>query len=200
MRLTAIVLAAGRSRRFGTENKLLADVGGEAVIVRTLASITAVFDDTIVVTGPDHAGIAQVLSASAVRVVRCAGDQDGLGFSIAAGVRELAADCNGALILPGDMPIVTTRTLFEVVDAFAAHDGRRIVHAVDRAGNQRNPVLWPRDAFAKLAALEGERGGKALISNAVTVLVRDDAELIDIDDHAALERVREIVRQRHPVV
>ncbi len=200
MRLTAIVLAAGRSRRFGIENKLLADLDGEAVIVRTMASITAVFDNPIVVTGPDHAAIAQVLCAFAMRLVRCAGDQDGLGFSIAAGVRELAAECDGALILPGDMPLVTPHTLREVVDAFAAHEGLRIVHAVDRAGDQRNPVLWPRNTFAKLASLEGDRGGKALISDAVTVVARDDAELMDIDDRAALDRVRAMFHQRHPVV
>ena len=200
MRLTAIVLAAGRSQRFGTENKLLVDVDGKAVIARTVAAVTAIFDDAIVVTGCDHAAIATVLSGCAVRLVRCAGDQDGLGFSIATGVRALNGDRDGALILPGDMPLVTPRTLRDVADVFALHGGRRIVHAVDREGNQRNPVLWPHNHFATLGALVGDRGGKGLIADAVTISPRDDVELIDIDDRAALDQVREIFLRCYPAV
>lgn len=50
--IAAVVLAAGSSRRFGAENKLLATVAGQTLIMRVLAAIrVAGLSPIIVVTG-----------------------------------------------------------------------------------------------------------------------------------------------------
>jgi molybdenum cofactor cytidylyltransferase len=183
MRVAALVLAAGRSRRFGTDNKLLAPLEGTAILARTAAAVTtAGFDETVVVTGLDHDAIAEVLRDVPVRLVRCADERDGMGYSIAAGVAALREGTDGVAIVPGDMPLLTSATLRMLADVFAAHGGQRIVHAADRSGAQRNPVIWPGAFFGALQARQGDRGAKALIADAVAVGVAENCEIIDIDD------------------
>ena len=120
-----------------------------------------------------------------------------MGTSIAAGVSMLAPGTDGLAIIPGDMPLMTPQTLHTLLQTFAAHAGSSIVHAADRDGAQRNPVLWPRSFMPRLAALKGDRGAKSLIDEAIAVRVSDLDELSDIDDPADLVKARNIVHARH---
>lgn len=190
MRIGSIVLAAGRSRRFGPENKLLAVLGGAAVVQRTAAAAHgAGLDDIIVVTGPDGDAIRDALIGLPVRCVGCADDRDGLGYSIAAGAGALDRDIDGVMILPGDMPLLSAASLRMLISVFGAQGGRRIVHAADARGAQRNPVIWPRAVIAQLSALHGSDGAKALIRDAIAVRI-PERELHDIDDAEDFEQAR----------
>jgi molybdenum cofactor cytidylyltransferase len=197
MQIAALVLAAGRSRRFGPGNKLLADLEGAPVLARTLAAVSAAgFKQTLVVTGQDHAALIDVLQRFRVQIVSCAAGE-GMGASIAASVAMLAADIDGLAIIPGDMPLVTPQTLQTLLQTFTAHAGSSIVYAADRDGTQRNPVFWPRSYVPQLAALKGDRGAKFLISDAIAVRISDTNELLDVDDPADLVKARNIVHARH---
>ncbi|MGZ8409121.1 MAG: nucleotidyltransferase family protein [Hyphomicrobium sp.] len=198
MHIAALVLAAGRSRRFGPGNKLLADLEGTPVLAHTLAAVSAAgFDQTLVVTGQDHAELLDILQRFRVQIVTCADAGEGMGTSIAAGVSMLAPGTDGLAIIPGDMPLMTPQTLHTLLQTFAAHAGSSIVHAADRDGAQRNPVLWPRSFMPRLAALKGDRGAKSLIDEAIAVRVSDFDELSDIDDPADLVKARNIIHARH---
>jgi molybdenum cofactor cytidylyltransferase len=198
MHIAALVLAAGRSRRFGPGNKLLADLEGTPVLAHTLAAVSAAgFDQTLVVTGQDYAELLDILQRFRVQIVTCADAGEGMGTSIAAGVSMLAPGTDGLAIIPGDMPLMTPQTLHTLLQTFAAHAGSSIVHAADRDGAQRNPVLWPRSFMPRLAALKGDRGAKSLIDEAIAVRVSDLDELSDIDDPADLVKARNIIHARH---
>lgn len=195
MKLAALILAAGRSRRFGSDNKLLVPLGGEAVIRRCVAALRgAGLDDIIVVTGPDGDAIETVLADFGVRCVRCPDDLDGMGYSIAAGAGGLDADIDGIMVVPGDMPLLSPASLRSLVSVFAAQNGRRIVHAADGNGEQRNPVIWPRAMIAQLTALQGSEGAKVLIRDAVPVRFTD-RELLDIDDTDDFAQARQAVTE-----
>lgn len=184
MRLAALILAAGRSRRFGETNKLLSVLGGEAVVSRTVAAVRgAGLRDIVAVTGPDGDRIAGVLADFDVRCVACAEDRDGLGDSISTGIRALEPLSDSVMIVPGDMPLLTAGSLRLLVSVFAAQGGRRIVYAADASGMQRNPVIWPRTMLAQLTELHGPGGAKALIHDGIAVRV-PDRELLDIDTTA----------------
>jgi len=193
MKLAALILAAGRSRRFGADNKLLASLGGEAVIRQTVTVVRrAGISDIVAVTGPHGDAIEAVLHDLPVRCVRCSDDLDGMGYSIAAGAGALVADIDGVVIVPGDMPLLSAASVRMLLSAFGAQGGRRIVHATDAMGAQRNPVIWPRAMFAELTALRGSEGAKALIRNAVAVRI-PDRELLDIDTAADFATAREAI-------
>lgn len=187
MHLAAVVLAAGRSQRFGAQNKLLERLAGMPVIAHSVEAAGACFPDVIVVTGEDHDAIAHALRRYSVRLVRCDPDRVGIGYSIAAGVSALSPQAVGAAMLLGDMPLITTATLNALANAFIDAQARRIVHATDVDGVQNNPVIWPRAFFKELRNLKQDRGAKGLIRDAIAVPVRDRQEFLDVDTPEALE-------------
>ena len=63
LRLAALVLAAGQSRRFGAANKLLADLAGMPVLAHILTSLSgSAFDDIVVVASDGQAEIAALIA------------------------------------------------------------------------------------------------------------------------------------------
>lgn len=186
MRVAAILLAAGASRRFGAADKLLATLDGVPLVRRTADVLAAAGIDTILaVVDPANAAVARALEGTRATLVPNPRHAAGMGASIAAGVRALPAAIEGALVVPADMPALSTHLLARIRAAFGEHQGRAIVHPVDAAGIQRNPVLWPRRHFHRLAALDGEAGGKAILAayagEAIGVAADSEHELDDID-------------------
>ncbi len=70
IRIGAVLLAGGASRRFGSENKLLASVEGQPMVTRVAREVLAAdVDDIVVVTGAEHEGYVTALSGLLVRIV-----------------------------------------------------------------------------------------------------------------------------------
>jgi molybdenum cofactor cytidylyltransferase len=161
-RVAAIVLAAGRSTRMGAENKLLADLGGTPMVRRVVeTALASRARPVLVVTGHMAAEVAAALAGLDVTLVANPDYAMGLASSLKAGIRAIPEECNGALILLGDMPRIAPEHLGSLVGAFAAAPESIVVPAHE--GRQGNPVLWPRRCFSELAQLEGDAGAKRLI-------------------------------------
>ncbi len=191
--IAAVVLAAGASRRFGEANKLLAEFGGRTLIERVVAALTAAdVGDILVVTGWDHEAVEAALRGQRVRFVHNERWDEGMGTSIAAGVAAVEATASGAFIVPADLPLLTPQAIASLIAAFKAAGGNRIVFPTTSAGEQRNPVLWPRAHFGALLALPPEKGAKALLqliaAQCLPVAV-DDALLGDVDTSADLDAI-----------
>ena len=92
------------------------------------------------------------------------------------------------------MPGISPELINRVIGTFAQHGGSVIVYPADDAGRQGHPVLWPKQLFFELSALEGDTGGKTLlqkhkaISRPVAVSGAD--AFLDIDTDADLARYK----------
>jgi molybdenum cofactor cytidylyltransferase len=193
--ISAVLLAAGSSRRFGAGSKLLADAGGRPLIAWAAAALAASrVREIIVVTGPDPGGIQTALAGFPVRYAHNPDHLAGMGTSVAAGIGAVSAGARGALVCPGDMPGLTPHLIDRLIAVFEQHGGDRIIYPRTGEGRQGNPVLWPRRFFARLGALRGQSGGKALIeehaSEAVAVPAEGIAASLDIDTFEDLEHYR----------
>jgi molybdenum cofactor cytidylyltransferase len=193
-RLAAVLLAAGASRRFGPENKLLALVNGVpllAVVARAIAD--GGISDIVVVTGAEHDAYLEVLAGLPVRPVRNPEWESGMGGSVAAGVRALAAETDAAFIVPGDLARVTGDVFRRLAQALADERGARVIVPVTGGGAQRNPVLWPSTYFPELAALRGPEGAKSLLASLGArrrdVAFMDETVFLDIDTGRDLARL-----------
>lgn len=189
VRLTgALVLAAGRSSRMGGPNKLLADLGGKPVLAHVLDAVAGAGLPALVVTG-DRAGDVAALAAG-TPTVHAADHAEGLGRSLRAGIAAAPDDWQAAIVCLGDMPGITPALL----RALAAQASPSAIVVPTFAGRRGNPVLWGRDHFARLRALDGDVGGKALLSEfaARVIEVAADGEAIfaDIDTPEALAAAR----------
>ncbi|HSG98252.1 MAG TPA: nucleotidyltransferase family protein, partial [Woeseiaceae bacterium] len=109
--VNCIVLAAGTASRFGA-SKMLADIDGEPMIRRVVRAVRqAAVGPVHVVTGHDA---ERIESAVAGLCDGCAHNplyRDGIGTSIAAGVASLPSNCDAALIILGDQPLLSAEHL-----------------------------------------------------------------------------------------
>ena len=103
-KIAAIVLAAGHSSRLAPRNKLLEIVEGQAIVAHVAAAaVESGADPVVVATGFEAARVAEAVSHLNVRVVHNPAFADGLSGSLRTGLEALPSDCEGALILLGDM-------------------------------------------------------------------------------------------------
>ena len=189
--VTAILLAAGRSRRFGPDDKLMAELDGTPIILKTLNALTESRCQAVhVIVAPDNRPLIELLKGQPVTIVPNPQAHAGLGNSIATGIASLADEVTGALILPGDMPWMTSAFINRLVEAFGAENGQKVTVPITIEGEQRNPIIWPRSDFAELRDLSGDRGAKKLIpsdpAQRLEVPAQDAGIFQDIDTHSDL--------------
>jgi molybdenum cofactor cytidylyltransferase len=193
-RVAAIVLAAGQSSRMGA-NKLLADVGGQPMIRRTVAAMRQAADHTVVVTGRDAGEIETALDGLPVTFVHNPHFAEGLSTSLKAGLESLPPDTDAAVIALGDMPLVTPDAVRRLIAAYSPAEHRSLCVPVF-GGERGNPVLWGRQHFEALQALTGDRGARALFEQyadeIVEVAMADDSVLRDADTPEALDALRSL--------
>jgi molybdenum cofactor cytidylyltransferase len=170
--VSALVLAAGQSRRMGGRDKLLEPVGGVALLRHVVQAVSgSVADETVVVLAPGADERLAALSGTEARTVTNPRSDEGMGTSVGAGVTALRADADAVLIVLADMPEVTARDFDRLIAAFDPAEGRAIVRAVTEAGKPGHPVLFGRRFFELLRALEGDRGARSLIADYPEFLV-----------------------------
>ena len=174
-----ILLAAGRSRRFGGD-KLTAPFKGKPLWSWAAdAAREAGLSDRYLVTGPH----SSIVAAEGWQIVVNAQADKGMGTSIAAGLEAAAATCDRLVVILADMPLVTPDHLRRLANA----DGT-VFTRYDEAGFGC-PAAFPRSAFEKLRTLRADRGARAIRLNDATTIDPDEGtSLVDIDTAQDLSR------------
>jgi molybdenum cofactor cytidylyltransferase len=194
-RVAALVLAAGRSRRMGAINKLLADVDGVPMVRATVAEVAAAgLERVVVVTGHEASRVREALggldaAGAPLEFVHNRDYAHGLSTSLARGIEAVGEDIDALLVCLGDMPRVRARDLARLLAAFDPVEGRCICVPTFR-GKRGNPVLWDRSYFQEMCAVRGDVGARHLIGEhdeAVCEVAMDhDGVLLDVDSPQAL--------------
>jgi molybdenum cofactor cytidylyltransferase len=193
--VAAIVVAAGRSSRLGPRNKLLEPVGGQAIVARVaVAAIASGAEPVVVVTGFEAARVAEALSGLNVVVLNNPAFADGLSTSLRTGLEALPPNCDGALVLLGDMPKIEIGDLHALIRAFTAREA--ICVPVHR-GKRGNPILWGAAYFAEMLRLTGDVGAKPLLSRhehrVIEVPVASPGIFADVDTPSDLARLKKTI-------
>jgi molybdenum cofactor cytidylyltransferase len=189
MRVTALVLAAGRATRFGSP-KQVASLGGRPLLQHPLDALAAAgVDDVIVVLGAHAEAIERAIAWHAERRVVNPRPDEGLASSLRVGLEAAGEDpeTEGVLVVLGDQPGLRSDVIAAVIASAAATD-RPIVRPRYEADGAPNPVLVHRAAWPLAAGLEGDRGlGPFLAAHPELVLeVPVSGAIPDIDTPADL--------------
>ena len=193
--LSAIVLAAGGSSRYG-RCKQLVEINGYSLVRLAVDKLSSVFshDRICVVVGANPEAVAQAISSLPVNIVENNHWQQGLASSIKAGINSLEPGCRAVLITLCDQVLVTEEHLRRLVDRWMA-DPSRII-ASGYAGTLGTPAVIPAEFYPQLLALEGDAGAKSVLRNNtdnVTTIPIPEAEF-DLDVPADLEKLKKKLR------
>ena len=190
--VSGVILAAGRSSRFGSPKQLLM-LNGRPLVRRIVdEAIATRLAEVIVVVGSGARQVRAALAGADVRIVDNPDYAGGQSTSVRAGLGAVSPDSIGAMFLVSDQPNLTAGLIDQLLAVFV-RTGRGIV-VPTFAGRRGSPVTFARGFFPELLALEGDTGGRPIIAAhphaVVTVPLDSDAPLRDIDTPEDLRRWR----------
>ncbi|MTI44578.1 molybdenum cofactor cytidylyltransferase [Roseibium hamelinense] len=191
-KIAGVLLAAGKSRRMGAHNKLLATLEGETLVKRTARHLTqSGIDHIVAVTGYMAEEIEEQVAGIAHQTIYNPDFEDGMASSIRTGITALPRDTDAVMIVLGDMPFVTPKDFKALVNAYRSSGTGQIVLSMSN-GQRGNPVLWDSNFFPDLQNLSGDTGARHLIGEHTDLVVEVEigsAAHQDLDTPADLEAV-----------
>ena len=188
--ITAIVLAAGPSTRFG-DTKQLAQVRGKPLAQYPIdAALEAGVDEILVVLGHDAERVREALRfPGPARWIVNPAYASGMASSLTAGLRAADPASEGVVVLLADQPGVKAQHIRALTEAFRTRRSP-IVRLRFRSGP--GPALLARELWTEAMALEGDVGARALMERhpekVETVDMGGDAPP-DVDVPEDLDRV-----------
>ena len=190
--IRGILLAAGYSTRFGS-NKLLQPLppdspqAGVPIALAAARHLIEALPDSIAVVRPRAQKLGKMLRDAGYKTVVCKNAAEGMGVSLAAGVRA-TDDASGWVIALADMPFIRPDSIRIVAKALS--EGAAIAAPAYR-GERGHPVGFARRFLGELSALRGDTGARDVLRQHpdwITLYEVDDPGVLrDIDEPSDLE-------------
>jgi molybdenum cofactor cytidylyltransferase len=189
MRLAAVILAAGESRRLGQPKQLVRvgdGAGSETLLGRTVRVVReAGLDVVFVVLGAHAERVEAEAELDGVVVVRNPAWASGMASSIHAGIAAVQAgmpEAEAVMLLVCDQPRLTVEHLRGLIDASVSHaNGPGTIVASEYAGVPGVPAVFPLSAFARLMELRGDVGARRLLMDEGVIRVAFEGGFVDVD-------------------
>jgi molybdenum cofactor cytidylyltransferase len=190
--IRGVLLAAGYSKRFGS-NKLLHPLppgspdAGVPIALASARHLLEALPDSIAVIRPRAQRLGKLLRDAGCNTVVCRNAAEGMGVSLAEGVRA-AGDAHGWVVALADMPYLKPETVRVV--AAALSEGAAIA-APSYRGERGHPVGFARRFKDELSVLRGDAGAREILKvhpDWITLYEVDDPGVLrDIDAPSDLE-------------
>lgn len=189
--VSAILLAAGLSRRMGDPDKLLLDWQGQPMIAHCATQLAeSQAAEILLVANPTNAALMP--KTDRLRLIVNPDYTTGMTSSIQAGVRTADPQHAGLMICLGDMPLLQTALIDQLLAVFA-HE-QPLVLQPSYQGQPGHPVIFHRQLAPDLLAHTLPEGCKALIqryqAQKHTLPVNTPAILRDVDTPAAYQQLK----------
>lgn len=180
-KVTAVVLAAGESKRMGQTKQLL-PWGDTTVLGQTLANLSAsLIHELLVVTGHEKRAVAAIAAGQGASTVDNPDYSQGeMLSSLQVAIATLPADRSAVLVMLADQPMVRPETINRLLVAYWQRKGRLV--APYYQGRRGNPVVIDQALFDELLTLPRGAAPRALLKRHPESLCQ-----LDVDDPAVLQ-------------
>ncbi len=186
MTLGIVFMASGFGRRFGS-NKLLYPLDGKPLFTYALSNLINAMNELKGESTIQLAVVSQyseILTAAeqwgAIAVLN-PDSKKGITASIKLGIKTLPDSDNYAFFV-ADQPYLKANTTIDFIRRFLS--GGKSIGCVTDGSVSGNPVIFSRAYLPELMALEGDKGGKLLLSRypeEVFYFEVNSRELFDLD-------------------
>ena len=159
-----ILLAAGKSNRFGEKNKLSEIINGKPIINNILDTLLKIFapSEMIIIVGHEHKIITNLINNEEIKILENINYKKGIGTSISLAIKNLETNIQGVMIIPADMPYITAMDLINLENKFLEYNCEKVIMPQYKM-RTGNPVILPRIYFNMLKSLKDDFGAKSLI-------------------------------------
>ena len=191
--ISAILLAAGESRRMGSFKQLL-QFAGKTFVESCIDSLLASrVDEVVVVTGHRHRDVRNAIGSRPVRVVHNPDYEFGMSSSVKCGVEALPLDTQACLIALVDQPQMETGIINRVIEAYLEH--LPLIVIPNYNGRNGHPIIIDLSLRKEILKMDARQGLRQVVhahpDRLLLVTVDSDTILIDFDLPEDYERLSE---------
>ena len=191
--ISAILLAAGQSKRMNGENKLTKEIQGAPLIKHSVKNILASpIDELIVVLGHQKETIEKLIDKNKkIKFVYNKNYKNGISSSIQTGLRIISKKMEAFFICLGDMPDVNQNIYNKMIKTKLNYNKKlkpnfkKEIFIPTYEKKNGNPVLFTKHMKEKIMQISGDDGAKELIeiykSKALHIPVKNRGITLDFD-------------------
>ena len=187
--IAVLILAAGSSSRMGTPKQLLPwkhKTLIEHVIQTSLKATTNVF----AVLGANYESILNAIKDYPIQILKHKNWQDGLGSSIAFGVKHIKENFAAVLVLLVDQPLINNAHITTLIEAYISKKSKIITTQYNKQ-KEGVPAIFDKLYFDELCKLNQDFGAKEIIDDNETYSIEASNKILDIDTKSDYERLLE---------
>ena len=179
MFISAIVLAAGESKRMGMTKQLL-DVGGKPLLQHILDRIRQTeVDEVILVLGHEAERVREKILAPGVKWVLNPDYREGMITSIRQGLQALDPQSEAFFIVLGDQPGIEPRVYNLLIREFRNRFPQKSIVLPAYKGRRGHPALFSVKHRGEAFRIEGDRGFREVLE-----MVPQEVFLVDLESES----------------
>lgn len=202
-KIAGVILAAGKASRFGSDKRLANFNSSHTLLTKSIELLAECCDDVFIVLKPSdrekiHTLFGEFLNEEKVHAIYSESSALGMGSSLSDAIHYLEVfekkrheEYAGILLGLADMPYIKLSSIEAVL---ASKSAKKISLPYTKLDNNKkkmgHPVWFDRYWFEKLKKLEGDKGGKSIITKnphaLIEVFVEDGGILRDVDEPSDL--------------
>ena len=173
--ISAILLAAGQSKRMEGENKLIKKIHGVPLIKLSVKNIlTSAVDELIIILGYQREIIEKLIDKNKkIKLVFNKDFESGIASSIKIGLNHMSKKTTAFFICLGDMPLVNQ----DIYNLLIKSKNNKEIIIPTYKGQQGNPILFLISMKEKIMTIQGDVGAKKILE-----LNKDKIMSVQIDD------------------
>lgn len=181
--ISAILLAAGESRRMG-EFKQLLSIGGKSFVEHCVDNLLASrVDELIIVTGHRALDVRRAVGERPVRFAHNVDYLSGMASSIKCGFSALSEDSQACVVALVDQPTIGEDVINLVIDRY--RNTHEIIVIPTYRGRSGHPIILDRSLNSEILTMDPEQGLRQVVhahqNQVARVEVYTEAVLEDCD-------------------